>query len=181
MLCGDRKMASAQFDGESYSVFVYDPGHTIDGSLFGILGRFIGMILFHPTQYLDHLSCDIPAYELCNGSTAFSSSDKLNPPDRITRLVWKCSMCGEFRFCHIWIKKEDYNEEEKKMKIAMIPVLKDLMSQEMQELQYETNLHFIVKAFVVYVFRFFVCHDPNPFDKQYLAGLSHDIPIILIR
>ena len=181
MLFGNGEMASAQLDGKSYSVFVYDPRHTIDGSMFGILGRFIGLMIFHPDQYFDHLKCDIVAYAQCDGTTAFSTTDWLNFPDRITRLVWKCSVCGEFRFCHIWVKKEDYNEEEKKKRMVMIPLLEHFMSQKLQDDQFETNIHFIVKAFVIYIYNFFICHNVNPIEKDYFKGLAGDTPIILIQ
>ena len=90
-------MASAQSDGEDYPIFVFDPRHPIDGYMFGILGRFFGMIVFYADQYLEHLNCDVLAYRIYDGLTRFSTLDRVIPPDHMPLLlVWKCAECGKF-------------------------------------------------------------------------------------
>lgn len=173
-------MASAQFNGKGYPVFVYDPRHPINGHMFGILGRFVGLMIFHADQYLDHLDCDVLAYRSCGSKTEFSTTDKLELPDRIPRLVWKCN-CGNFRFCHIWIKKVDYNEEEKMKIISMLPVLENFLSEDLQEQLFDINIHFIVKSFMIYIWTFFICHIFNPVDQSLFAGLANGIDVLIIE
>ena len=173
-------MASAESDGKDYPIFVFDPIHPIDGYIFGILGRFFGMIVFHPNQYLEHLNCDCLAYRIYDGQTCFSTLDKVNLPDHMPMLLWKCAECGKFRFCHIWIKKVEYGVDEY-LKISMFPMLKKYSSEDWQKILFDINLHLIEKAFMLHFWHFFICHDFRPLDQTFFTGLTNQMDIFLIE
>ena len=174
-------MASAQTGRESHPVFVFDTRHPIDGFVFGILGRFYVMIVFHADVYFKHLDCDMLAYRNYGGETNFAPLHDLARPDCFPLLLWKCKECGEYRFCHLWIKKINYNDEEYWTRIFIAPVLNEYSSEIWQEILYNMNIHFVEKIGILRFYRGFICHDFDGSDASFYQGLSNQVDVFLIQ
>ena len=173
-------MASAQTGGEDYTVFCVDTRRVVDGTIFGILARFYTMIFFHPDQYLRHLHCDAEKYRKYGGSTNFTFLRHVESPDRIPLLLWHCEGCGEYRFCHLWIKKIEMDDEEAKRLYAAFPILREYADESSQKLLYDININVIERISILRFFRNFVCNDFEGADSSFFEGLSNKLGVYFI-
>lgn len=174
-------MASAQMDRESYPVFVFDTRRPIDGYVFGILGRFWITIVIHADEYIKHLNCDVLTYRNYGGETQFVPLHDLARPDCFSLLLWKCTECGEYRFCHLWIKKVEYTDEEYSIRILMAPILNEYSSEIWQEILYNLNIDFIEKMAILRFFHGFICGNFDGTDATFFHGLTNQVDVFLIQ